>query len=351
MPQNGYEYIEKESGSDFLIVDVTDYESTRSVDYQNQKESYSGKKKLHTMKNLAITDDKGYVLFVSDSYFGSVHDKTIWDDISFNFRDLNILADQQYIFINTSLSLMDSIIETNWSFVGLGQRLEGDTVSFEFSNTGDQLVNIELLTEAGCTYDTTQIIDVLESPISAFSVENTFGSPTFEVSPENNSIGASSFLWISNADTVSNLFEPDLSFDVIGDFNLSLIASNNLGCSDSSGIIIQVSDLSVDLSLNNLSFTTSNSQVNLNLNLFNLSNIILDSLNISIDYGGIFSTEQLLTTSISPNVSFVQQLPVSISQEQFNNLEYICVEAIPNESEIIETNFENNRFCSIIVMN
>ena len=45
------------------------------------------------MKNLAITDHQGYILFVSESYDGSIHDKTIWDQIQFEFKELNLLAD------------------------------------------------------------------------------------------------------------------------------------------------------------------------------------------------------------------------------------------------------------------
>ncbi|WP_196890317.1 transposase family protein [Aureivirga sp. CE67] len=41
----------------------------------NQKEEYSGKKKIHTMKYLAIENKKGYIHFLSSAYFGTVHDK------------------------------------------------------------------------------------------------------------------------------------------------------------------------------------------------------------------------------------------------------------------------------------
>ena len=55
------------------------------------------KRKPHTLKTLAITNQIGEILFVSNSYEGSVHDKKIWDDIAFDFRDLNILADLGFV--------------------------------------------------------------------------------------------------------------------------------------------------------------------------------------------------------------------------------------------------------------
>ena len=56
MPQSGYCYQQRDQEVDYLLVDVTERQIVRDVDPDNQKEFYSGKKKLHTMKNLAITD-------------------------------------------------------------------------------------------------------------------------------------------------------------------------------------------------------------------------------------------------------------------------------------------------------
>ncbi len=100
MPQTGSEFIERKDSSNCLLVDVTERQVPRDTDYENQKEAYSGKKKLHTMKNLAITDEHARILFISESEYGSVHDKTIWDEISFTFEDKNILADLGFLGID-----------------------------------------------------------------------------------------------------------------------------------------------------------------------------------------------------------------------------------------------------------
>jgi len=93
MPQTGFRYECSADRSDYLLADVTEREVVRDADPDNQREFYSGKKKKHTIKNLAITDHQGYIEFISESYMGSVHDKTIWDQIQFDFKDLNVLAD------------------------------------------------------------------------------------------------------------------------------------------------------------------------------------------------------------------------------------------------------------------
>lgn len=39
------------------------------------------------------------ILFVSDSYERSVHDKKIWNEIEFEFKELNVLADLGFVGI------------------------------------------------------------------------------------------------------------------------------------------------------------------------------------------------------------------------------------------------------------
>lgn len=99
MPQSGYSYQQTDKEVDYLLVDVTERQVVRDVDPDNQKEFYSGKKKLHTMKNLAITDQDGYIEFISASYMGSVHDKVIWDQIEIKLKDHNLLADLGFVGI------------------------------------------------------------------------------------------------------------------------------------------------------------------------------------------------------------------------------------------------------------
>ncbi len=97
MPQVGYQFKEAPTSTEYLLVDVTERQVPRDIDRETQQEDYSGKKKLHTMKNLAISDQRGYLVFVSDTYQGSTHDKSIWDQIQFDFAQFNVLADLGFL--------------------------------------------------------------------------------------------------------------------------------------------------------------------------------------------------------------------------------------------------------------
>lgn len=97
MPQTGYQFKVQPKDFQFLLVDVTERQVPRDIDIQNQQDDYSGKKKLYTMKNLAVCDEKRTILFISDSSQGSTNDKTIWDQIEFDFGELNVLADLVFL--------------------------------------------------------------------------------------------------------------------------------------------------------------------------------------------------------------------------------------------------------------
>lgn len=99
MPQTGKAFVEKNQDSEYLLADVTERQVPRDTDYENQKEAYSGKKKLHTLKNLAIADKNAKLLFVSASEYGSVHDKKIWEGLVFKFKGSNLLADLGFMGI------------------------------------------------------------------------------------------------------------------------------------------------------------------------------------------------------------------------------------------------------------
>tara|TARA_B100000508_G_C11418448_1_gene257050 strand:- start:59 stop:967 length:909 start_codon:yes stop_codon:yes gene_type:complete len=92
MPQSGTHFVADKSDSD-LLIDVTERIVPRRTDHEAQKEEYSGKKKMHTIKNLAVTNNCGIIRFISESYFGKMHDKAIWDNIEFQFNDSTLFVD------------------------------------------------------------------------------------------------------------------------------------------------------------------------------------------------------------------------------------------------------------------
>ena len=63
-----------------LLHDGTEREVPRPVDDDLQKEMYSGKKKRHSVKNAVIIAACCLIVYVSRTFSGRIHDKTIADN-------------------------------------------------------------------------------------------------------------------------------------------------------------------------------------------------------------------------------------------------------------------------------
>ncbi len=63
-----------------VSIDATEQPIPRSKNYERQKKHYSGKKKRHTIKAQVTASSTNRILDISDSYPGSIHDKTILEN-------------------------------------------------------------------------------------------------------------------------------------------------------------------------------------------------------------------------------------------------------------------------------
>lgn len=90
-------YVHKSIEDEYLIGDIVERNIPKRSCHKAQKEEYSGKKKCHTIKHYGLCDESGYIHFLSPSYDGSVHDKTIWDDLSVKTAGQNLLMDLGFL--------------------------------------------------------------------------------------------------------------------------------------------------------------------------------------------------------------------------------------------------------------
>ena len=70
-----------------MFMDVAERRIGRSTDYKVQKDHYSGKKGCHTLKNLLISNLEGEIIYLGETFEGSVHDKKMYDLAELKFPD------------------------------------------------------------------------------------------------------------------------------------------------------------------------------------------------------------------------------------------------------------------------
>jgi len=77
--------------------DVTERLINRPSDQDVQEEFYSGKKKTHTIKNNLITTENQFIVYLSPTEQGTVHDKKMADEEEFVFPDgIHLFQDSGY---------------------------------------------------------------------------------------------------------------------------------------------------------------------------------------------------------------------------------------------------------------
>jgi hypothetical protein len=67
-------------GDIILMHDATEREVPRPVCWESQEETYSGKKKRHTIKNAVVATTACIVIFLGATVTGNVHDKPLADE-------------------------------------------------------------------------------------------------------------------------------------------------------------------------------------------------------------------------------------------------------------------------------
>ncbi len=120
-----------------------------------------------------------------------------------------------------------------WDF-GDGNTSNEENPVHVFASAGSYEVSLIATDINGCFNDTSVLnIIVHPSPDAAFDFERTSlcGLPA-EIQFENESVGAIGYLWTFGDETISVLNNPTKTYDLAGDYDVILIASNQYGCTD-----------------------------------------------------------------------------------------------------------------------
>jgi len=119
----------------------------------------------------------------------------------------------------------------SWNF-GNGQTSSASGFLANYPQNGLFNVSLTVTMTNGCTYTNTQnnFIEAFNTPVAAFTVGNSQGCAPLTVNIDNQSTGATSYLWGFSDNTSSSAFEPVKTFNVTGSYNISLTARNANGC-------------------------------------------------------------------------------------------------------------------------
>ena len=146
------------------------------------------------------------------------------------------------LITNTSVGNM---VNCSWNFGNgiLGSNCDGAQPTY--TEIGCYDISLFVTDVNGCTNSVTMVdaVCILEQPTASFyalPLTQDVGNP---VNLFNTSSGADSFIWNfgNNTSNFSNQ-NPDIVYSEAGNYTVSLIAINDLGCADTAKIIIQINE-------------------------------------------------------------------------------------------------------------
>jgi gliding motility-associated-like protein len=129
-----------------------------------------------------------------------------------------------------------------WNF-GDGTADTSAIVTHTFHSTGNQIITLISYNQFGCSDTTTQSLDVIQTPVSNFLVtEDTCNQ---NVSFQNTSLLADGYSWNFGDASTSNQQDPVHHYSNDGSYTITLIASNDGVCFDTSSLSVTLIPLPV----------------------------------------------------------------------------------------------------------
>lgn len=225
---------------------------------------------------------------------------------------------------DTSLVFQDQVVSRNWYLdganVGNGPQLLLETLP----QSAYELV-LEVTTEAGCVVSSSQQLLVNATPTAGFSLQRNFGVPGDQLSFFNESSDAVAYQWLlNNFPSGSESVEKTIVFPNAGHYEISLVATNTLGCSDTTVTEVLIAEPIVDLSIGQFEVMNVNNSGTIFIEIENNGNLPIEETEAVIELENKFSVTEQVASLIGIGESKVISLNTGIPLNS-SELSYLCV--------------------------
>ena len=243
-----------------------------------------------------------------------------------------------------STVLQDPIVSREWSLDGTSVG-NGSSLTLESLPDNTYELMLEVTTASGCVVNTTNNIVINRAPLSSISAPKTFGVPGDAITFTNESTGGSTYHWLFNGDSVSNNgAEETFQFSDPGTYEISMVADNDLGCSDTTTTSVLIAMPDVDLSIGQFEVVENEGKGTIFLEIQNNSNLPIDNTEVVIELENQFSVTEQITSTIGIGESQLVSLNVGVPLNS-NELSYLCVALNSQYNGFDDTNPLDNEKC------
>ncbi|MEM9051256.1 MAG: PKD domain-containing protein, partial [Bacteroidota bacterium] len=209
---------------------------------------------------------------------------------------------------------------------------------------GTYEMSLEIQTESGCSSTGFDSFLVEAIPNSNFELNLPVIDPPFTATPVNLSEDGISFQWFLNGSLISEEFEPEITFNDTIDYEVVLVATNDIGCGDTAKSSYTVISPFYDLALIDLDFQTQGGVLVLNAIIGNNGNVLVETFDSEIQVGRDINFTVGSEVEIAPGEIINYTLGSEIGYLPGRDLPYTCMRiSKPNGQTEIDTT--NNYLC------
>lgn len=249
-------------------------------------------------------------------------------------------------FTDTSSVAVGMISGWNWDFGVLGSsNQQNPTISSP--NAGSFPVTLTVSSVDGCNSSFTGSAEVYPNPEADFITDPIFGSPPLTVNFINNTSGATTWFWEFGDGATSILSAPSHIYSDTGNYQITLIATSDKGCIDTTYRNVSVLIPYLDLAVLEVFSTVNDGEVSLIARLANTGNITVNDFELRGIIQGSRPVNENSDNVLLPGQVKIYQFVSSIEMESNYIPEYFCVE-IMEVNGTADMNSENNKLCSTL---
>lgn len=254
---------------------------------------------------------------------------------------------------STSSISTGSIADLYW-VVNLSDTLYGDTTGYEIMNLIQQQVQLFITSDFGCSDEYNMFFDPEGAIGASFTTPSTIVACGDTVPFMNTSLGASAYAWSFGNDSISTASNPSTVYDCSyqdSSVMVMLIASNSLGCIDTTYTFLWVGEYAVDLQVDNIYFQANGSNAILGAELKNKGTAPITSIDLNVFSEAGFVMNEAWTGNLLPNQTeiyvFTNQPAMTLSAED-EILSFYCVQGTGYANTQVEPDLSNNEVCKNI---
>jgi PKD repeat protein len=258
----------------------------------------------------------------------------------------NCIGDNVLFYDNSSAPLSAQ----QWEIEN--ESLMGDSVTKFFNLAGSYSAFYQVEDAFGCKDDTIIPFEINALPVVDFDFNPNYGTAPIDVSFTNLSQGAIAYFWSFGENNSGSLDEnPTYTYTQNGIYNITLVASNLYGCSDSLTREIPIIPTELDVELSNLSVLKTSLpdgsvRYTPRVLVKNVGSRAITTIDLLASIDSESKVAETWEGLLTIGQAFVYEFSSFFIVPNSDLVDYLCVEAA-NVNDNTEINFSNNKVCEI----